>query len=141
MAALLRTKLPLLDNWNVRRRALAAQYSANLEGSGLAPQHVPEWAEPVWHLYVVRSAQRQQLQEGLAARGIQTIIHYPVPPHLQPAYAELKLEQGRFPISEAIHAEVLSLPFWPQMQDSQQAEVAAACRQLCTGAGAADQAA
>ncbi|KQW90163.1 erythromycin biosynthesis sensory transduction protein eryC1 [Massilia sp. Root418] len=142
-AALLRTKLPLLDGWNVRRRALAAQYSAALQGSGLVPQHVPEWAEPVWHLYVVRSAQRQQLQEGLAARGIQTIIHYPVPPHLQPAYAELKLEPGRFPVSEAIHAEVLSLPFWPQMQDSQQAEVAAACRQLSTNvsASAADKAA
>ena len=75
--------------------------------------------EPAWHLFVVRHEARDRLQKALAERGIGTMIHYPVPPHLQPAYAELGLGPGDLPIAEAIHAEVLSLPLWPGMQEAQ----------------------
>jgi dTDP-4-amino-4,6-dideoxygalactose transaminase len=126
-AAILRAKLPLLDGWNARRRALAARYTEALNGDALRPQHVPAWAEPVWHLYTVRHAARDALQQALAARGVQTVIHYPVPPHLQPAYAGLAQPRGRYPLSEAIHDQVLSLPLWPQMADAQQDAVIAAC--------------
>jgi len=70
-----------------------------------------------WHLYVVRTPRRQALQERLAALGVATMIHYPVPPHLQPAYAELGLTRGALPITEAIHDEVLSLPMGPHLTD------------------------
>lgn len=132
-AAFLREKLSLLDGWNVRRRELADYYRKELADTGLELQHVPEWAEPVWHLFTVRHPQRAQLQANLEQQGVHTVIHYPVPPHLQPAYAELKMEAGRFPLSEAIHRQVLSLPLWPQMQSGQSAAVVAATRAACAG--------
>ena len=114
-AALLRVKLPVLDEWNERRRAAAARYLDGLAGSELGLPYVPKWAEPVWHLFVVRHPQRDALQQRLQQAGIGTMIHYPIPPHLQPAYAELGYGAGAFPISEAIHREVLSLPMGPQL--------------------------
>ena len=72
-----------------------------------------------WHLFVVRTPYRQALQQGLASRGVDTLIHYPVPPHLQPAYAALGLTRGTLPIAEAIHDEVLSLPMGPHLSDAQ----------------------
>jgi dTDP-4-amino-4,6-dideoxygalactose transaminase len=126
-AAFLRAKLKGLDAGNERRRAVAARYLDSLAGSGLGLPFVPEWAEPVWHLFVVRSRERQALQSELGARGIGTVIHYPIPPHRQPAYAELGLPAGSLPISEAIHREVLSLPIWPQMRAEQVDRVGAAC--------------
>ncbi|HEV6968707.1 DegT/DnrJ/EryC1/StrS family aminotransferase, partial [Roseateles sp.] len=80
---------------------------------------VPAQAEPAWHLFVIRHPDRDRLQRALAEEGVGTLIHYPVPPHRQPAYAELGLGEGRFPITEAIHREVLSLPLWPGMTDAQ----------------------
>ena len=129
-SALLSVKLPRLDGDNARRRAIAAIYQRELVGiPGLALPHVPEWAEPVWHVYVIRHAQRDALAKALAEQGIGTIVHYPVPPHLQPAYAHLGYKQGDFPLAEAIHKEVLSLPMGPTMSEADALEVCAALRQ------------
>lgn len=129
-SALLSVKLPKLNADNARRRAIAAIYDKELAGiDGLALPFVPEWAEPVWHLYVVRHARRDALAKALAEQGIGTIVHYPVPPHLQPAYADLGYTEGAFPLAEAIHREVLSLPIGPTMTDEQALRVCAAVRQ------------
>ena len=110
-AAFLRVKLARLDEWNLRRRQIASDYLAALEGvANLILPHVPAWADPVWHLFMVRHPQRDLLQKHLTANGVGTIIHYPVPPHLQKAYAELGYTRGAFPISEKLADEVLSLP-------------------------------
>lgn len=114
-AAFLREKLRRLDDWNDRRKVMAAEYLSQLENSNLCLPYVPEWADPVWHLFVVRSQQREILQAHLQQQGIGTMIHYPISPHLQPAYSELGYKQGDFTIAEAIHREVLSLPIGPQM--------------------------
>src|SRR5204862_1865159 len=97
-AAFLRVKLRKLDEWNERRRAIANRYQEQLAGaSSLTLPFVPFWAAPVWHLYVVRHPQRDQLQQKLSAAGIGTLIHYPVPPHLSGAYADANLPSGAFP--------------------------------------------
>lgn len=127
-AAFLSVKLAALDAGNAQRRAIAACYGEQLAGSGLLLPHVPEWAEPVWHLYVVRHPRRDALAAGLAERGIGTIVHYPIAPHLQQAYAELGYQAGDFPLAEAIHREVLSLPIGPHMTLAQAEETAAAVR-------------
>lgn len=114
-AAFLRTKLKTLDTWNTRRKAIAADYLCEMAGCNLVLPFVPEWADPVWHLFVVRSQQRETLQATLQQHGVATMIHYPIPPHLQPAYAELSYKQGDFPIAEVIHREVLSLPIGPHL--------------------------
>jgi len=115
-AAFLRVKLARLDEWNERRRQVAAQYLQALSGQlGLVLPHVPEWAEPVWHLFVVRHGQRDTLQKALNDAGIGTMIHYPIPPHLQPAYAEFNLNEGDFPVSERMAIEALSLPIGPHI--------------------------
>lgn len=114
-AAVLRVKLRHLDTWNERRKRLADLYLASLQGTDLTLPVVPDWAEPVWHLFVVRSSRRDGLQQELKARGVGTLIHYPVPPHLQGAYADLGFAKGNFPIAEDIHREVLSLPIGPQL--------------------------
>lgn len=125
-AAVLRVKLARLDEWNARRARLAALYREALAGTELTLPHVPEWADPVWHLFVVRSARRDALQRHLAERGIGTLIHYPIPPHLQGAYRGLGFGEGSFPVSEAIHREVLSLPIGPHLAEADAARVAAA---------------
>lgn len=128
-AAFLNVKLDALDAGNAQRRAIAARYSELLSGvPGLSLPAVPEWAEPVWHLYVVRHARRDALAARLAEQGIGTIVHYPIAPHLQQAYAELGYKEGDFPIAEAIHREVLSLPIGPHMTLAQAEQVAAAVR-------------
>jgi dTDP-4-amino-4,6-dideoxygalactose transaminase len=115
-AALLRVKLARLDEWNERRRRVAEFYLQNLEGvAGLSLPFVPEWAAPVWHLFVVGHARREALQEHLSAAGISTLIHYPLPPHLQTAYASLGHGRGAFPRAERMAREVLSLPIGPHL--------------------------
>lgn len=132
-AALLRVKLAALDSWNEERRSLAAFYLRGLaEAPGLRLPHVPEFAEPVWHLFVVRHPRRDELQRRLTEAGIGTLIHYPIPPHLQPAYAELAMGAGSFPIAEAIHREVLSLPLWPGMGEERARTVVEAVQQACS---------
>ena len=122
-AAILRVKLAHLDDWNERRRAIAARYQQGLAGCGLALPQAPEWAEPVWHLYVVRHPQRDALQQALADAGVGTLIHYPVPPHLQQAYASAGFLQGQFPMAEQIANQCLSLPIGPHLAEHEQDEV------------------
>jgi dTDP-3-amino-3,4,6-trideoxy-alpha-D-glucose transaminase len=119
-AAVLARKLPHLDGWNESRRAAARRYSDRLEGVGdlrLPPQ--PAGSDPVWHLYVVRTAEREELARRLAAGGIATGRHYPEPPHLTGAYAGLGYGRGDFPVAEALAAEGLSLPLFPGMSEEQ----------------------
>jgi dTDP-4-amino-4,6-dideoxygalactose transaminase len=92
-AAVLRVKLKHLDDWTDRRRTIADLYTKGLEDSGLILPHVPDWADPVWHLYVVRSTERDALQQRLGEAGIGTLIHYPIPPHMQAAYAGLGMAE------------------------------------------------
>lgn len=114
-AAFLHEKLKKLDTWNARRKIIAAEYLHQLAGSNLVLPFVPEWADPVWHLFVVRSQQRETLQAHLQQQGICTMIHYPIPPHLQQAYAAAGFIQGQFPLAEQIANQCLSLPIGPQM--------------------------
>jgi dTDP-4-amino-4,6-dideoxygalactose transaminase len=119
-AAFLRVKLRTLDAWNNRRRVLAARYLKELRNAaGLTLPFVPEWAEPVWHLFVVRHPKRDALQEQLAAAGIDTLIHYPVPPHRSGAYADGKWRRGGFPIAKNLADTVLSLPMGPHLAEAQ----------------------
>lgn len=114
-AAALRVKLKYLDEWNARRSEIAARYRAALVNSEFVLPAVPVWADPVWHLHVIRTSQREALQRHLAEVGIGSLIHYPIPPHLQSAYASLGYKPGDFPIAEAMANEVLSLPIGPQL--------------------------
>ncbi|MCB1331091.1 MAG: DegT/DnrJ/EryC1/StrS family aminotransferase [Maritimibacter sp.] len=114
-AAVLRVKLAHLDDWTQRRRAVAARYEETLAGRGLILPHVPNWAEPVWHLYVVRSPARDALQATLSDAGIGSLIHYPIPPHMQEAYAALDLAPDALPLARQLAGEVLSLPMGPQL--------------------------
>lgn len=115
-AAFLRVKLRRLDEWNGRRKSIAARYLAELAGAPdlTLPAVLPE-AEPSWHLFVVRHPQRAGLQEHLTKSGVGTLIHYPVPPHLSGAYAELGVTAGTFPVTEEIANTVLSLPMGPHL--------------------------
>ncbi|HWH94439.1 MAG TPA: DegT/DnrJ/EryC1/StrS family aminotransferase [Baekduia sp.] len=125
-AALLRVKLRHLDAWNARRREHAAVYAALLERSGLTVPRPPADVEPVWHLYVIEDDDRDRLRAALAQRGIQTGIHYPVPVHLQAAYADLGLGTGSFPVTERRAARMLSLPMYPELEPAQIEDVAGA---------------
>lgn len=125
-AAFLRVKLRVLDACNSRRRIAAQRYAILLSDAGVGLPVVPEWADPAWHLYVVRATRRDRLRRALDDAGIETMIHYPTPPHLQPAYAGLGLPAGSLPVSELLHREVLSLPMWPQISEEQQQRVAEA---------------
>lgn len=119
-AAILSVKLRRLDAWTADRRRIAARYRQMLSDlPGLHLTAVTDGAEPVWHLFPVRYAARDALAEALAAAGVQTMVHYPVPPHLQPAYAALGLRAGRFPVAEAIARSTLSLPIWPGLAEAQ----------------------
>jgi dTDP-4-amino-4,6-dideoxygalactose transaminase len=118
-AAFLREKLPKLDDANERRTKIAARYLTGLADTGLILPTVPDFARPVWHLFVVRHPLRDAFAQRMAAAGVGIVIHYPVAPHLQPAYAELGYALGTLPISEEIHAGVLSLPIGPTMTVAQ----------------------
>jgi dTDP-4-amino-4,6-dideoxygalactose transaminase len=118
-AALLCVKLKVLDEWNLRRAQVAARYLDGLQGTGLLLPFVPQTMEPNWHLFVVRSSKRDALQAHLKTHGIETLIHYPVPPYLQDAYHEMDLSEGTFPITERIHREALSLPMGPHLSDEE----------------------
>jgi dTDP-4-amino-4,6-dideoxygalactose transaminase len=118
-AALLKPRLEVLDAWNARRSRIASCYLEGLRGSGLGLPAVGGGNEHTWHLFVVRCARRAQVQQHLESHGVGTMIHYPVAPHLQPAYREFGFKRGDFPLSEAIHDEVLSLPMGPHLSDAQ----------------------
>ncbi len=127
-AAALRVKLKYLDEWNARRAAIAARYTAELAGVGLLLPAVPKWAEPAWHIYVVQHARRDATREALMKAGIQTLIHYPIPPHLQAAYSNLGYGVGQFPIAESMSNQLLSLPMGPQLEDADVESVIGALR-------------
>jgi dTDP-4-amino-4,6-dideoxygalactose transaminase len=128
-AAFLRVKLTKLDEWNERRRQLAARYADRLAGiPGLGLPRAPQWAEPVWHLYVVRVPRRAELMKALDATGVGTLVHYPIPPHLQQAYADLGVSRGTYPLAESLAETVLSLPIGPHMRPETVDEIAAAVR-------------
>ena len=114
-AAVLRVKLEVLDEWTERRRAVAAAYTVGLAECSLILPHVPKWAEPAWHLYVVRTSDRDALQGRMIKAGIDTLIHYPIPPHMQKAYADMDLLPDAFPLARDLASEVLSLPMGPQL--------------------------
>lgn len=117
-AAVLRVKLPYLTTWISQRRQLAIWYNKYLATvPGLRLPTVAAGAEPAWHLYVVHTSHRDALLRHLAAAGIGTQVHYPAPPHLQPAYAQLGLVAGVLPIAEELAATCLSLPLWPGMTE------------------------
>ena len=128
-AAWLSIKLKHLDAWNQRRRQIAARYRAALAGTpGLTLPTTRPGAEPVWHLFVVRVRERDRIQAQLAERGVQTLVHYPIPIHLQAAYAGLGLGEGAFPVTEALQRELLSLPIGPHMHEDQVAHVIASVK-------------
>jgi len=131
-AAILRVKLDYLDEWNDRRRAAAAFYGEALAGSGLGLPHAPSWAEHVWHLYVVRTPERAELQARLADAGVGTLIHYPIPPHQQEAYCDLAPRLLPAPLAETLAREVLSLPIGPHLDTTQRQGVAEALRHALT---------
>lgn len=114
-AALLRVKLRALANHNERRKQIAAQYLAGLDANRLVLPSIPEWAEPVWHLFVVQHPKRDSLQARLNEKGIGTLVHYPTPPHLQPAYHKGKWP--KLPVAEALAKQVISLPMGPHLSD------------------------
>jgi dTDP-3-amino-3,4,6-trideoxy-alpha-D-glucose transaminase len=123
-ALVLLHKLPVLDSWNESRRTVAEAYLGSLGGVGdLVLPMVPPGSEPVWHLYVVRTADPQDLADHLGRNGIATGRHYPQPPHLAPAYQHLGYRQGSFPVAERLASEVLSLPIYPGMRETQVAAV------------------
>lgn len=120
-AALLRVKLRALDEWNRRRTDIARTYQRALASSEIMLSRVPDWADPVWHLYVVRSPKRDALRAFLQAREIDAMIHYPNPPHRQKCYANNSW--GELPIADRLAREVLSLPIYPTMSSNQVAYV------------------
>lgn len=126
-AAALRVKLRHLDRANEARRHIAKQYLAGLQECGLILPTIPQWAECVWHLFVVRSSKRATLQSNLESAGVGTLVHYPIPPHRQVAYQSLGYGEGSLPIAELIHREVLSLPIFPQLGSAEVKHVIDAC--------------
>jgi dTDP-4-amino-4,6-dideoxygalactose transaminase len=131
-AAVLRVKLPRLDEWNLRRKALATRYRTSLVGSSLLLPQVSAWADPTWHLYVVQHPQRDALQGALTVSGVDTLIHYPIPPHLQDAYASMNFVLGQFPIAEQLAKQCLSIPIGPHLGEEAASAVIAALRAAST---------
>jgi len=111
-AAILRVKLRHLEEFNEERKMIAQLYLKSLQDANIILPYVPEWAEPVWHQFVIRSKKRDELQEYLKSKGVGTLIHYPLPIHLQEAYKNLGYKKGDFPIAEKIANEIMSLPMW-----------------------------
>jgi dTDP-4-amino-4,6-dideoxygalactose transaminase len=123
--AILRVKLPYLERWTDARRAIAAKYKQQLADSGLAlPPEMP-WARHVYHIYSLRTPDRDSFRAALELQGIQTGVHYAIPVHLQPGYADLRYQKGSFPESEAAAQEVVALPIYAELGQDQ---VDAVCR-------------
>lgn len=122
-AAVLLAKLPHLDDWNEQRRRLADRYNRLLAGAGLGLPVEDRWAKHVYHLYVIRSPERDALTSWLGERGIATGIHYPVPCHLQPAAREWGMARGMLPVTERLAGEILSLPMYAELTEAQQSRV------------------
>jgi dTDP-4-amino-4,6-dideoxygalactose transaminase len=130
-AAILNVKLPHLVRWNEHRARHAALYDELLAGISdvKTPERMP-YTTHIYHLYVVRCRRRDALQAFLAERGIETGIHYPIPIHLQEAYADLGYQRGQFPIAEQLAGEILSMPMFPELREEQIERVARAIREF-----------
>ena len=128
--AILRVKLRHVEGWTEARRAHAARYNCLLAGSGYPTPAEASCARHVYHIYAIRSANRDRLQSSLHDRGVQTGVHYPIPVHLQRAYADPQYGPGSFPHAEAAAREVLSLPMFPELTQVQQDEVATALQRV-----------
>ena len=118
-AAVLSIKLDHLKKSTERRTTIAQHYTRGLQNTGLILPTVPSWADPVWHLYVIRHPKREEFQQRLSDAGIETGIHYPIPPHLQKAYESAGFSRGRFPLTEKISKEIISLPMCPSQKQEQ----------------------
>lgn len=129
-AAILNVKLPHLDDWNEMRRTHAAEYCAALAGTKIGLPVVAPNCKHVYHLFVIRHPRRDDLQKSLKEKGIATGVHYPLPLHLQPAYADLKHREGDFPATEKAAKEILSLPMYPEMTSDMVAEAASAIKEF-----------
>jgi dTDP-4-amino-4,6-dideoxygalactose transaminase len=124
-AAFLRVRLARLSAWGDRRKAVAGTYLKTWRGlADMTLPFVPEWAQPAWHLFVIRHPRRDELQRRLAEAGVHTLIHYPIPPHRSGAYSDAGFLPGMFPIAEALAASVLSVPMGPHLSQEQAAYVA-----------------
>jgi len=130
-AAILRVKLRYLDAWNTRRVIVAATYDSALSNLGLTLPFQPEECKSAWHLYVVRHARRDELQTRLAESGVQSLIHYPIPPHKQQAYRHLGYQSSDYPLAERLSDSVLSLPIGPHLSSEEQESVIAAVSSAC----------
>jgi dTDP-4-amino-4,6-dideoxygalactose transaminase len=131
-AAVIRLKLGRLDAWNNRRRAIAKRYDKALAGTSIAAAPKASWAEPSYYLYVVATPQRDELRAALTEAGIATDVHWPEPPHLQPAYAGLGYGRGSLPVTERLCDEVLTIPMFPEMTEGEVGHVCEALRRFGT---------
>jgi dTDP-4-amino-4,6-dideoxygalactose transaminase len=123
-AGILTVKLRHLAEWNEHRKNVAKQYDKLLVSvEGVTPPYLPDWARSVYHLYVIRVADRAGLQKHLAEDKIDTGIHYPVPLHLQKAYASFGYKEGDFPVTEKVASEIVSLPMYPSLKESEISQI------------------
>lgn len=128
-AAFLRVKLRYLDRWNDRRRECAREYLSELEGiAGLDLPMVSESTEPAWHVFVVRYPRRDELKAALDAQGVESLMHYPIPPHLSGAFGGMGHRLGSFPVAEELSRSVLSLPMGPHLSSDERSTVTEATR-------------
>jgi dTDP-4-amino-4,6-dideoxygalactose transaminase len=118
-------KLRHLDDWTAARRKNAAYYDKHLAimGEVVKRPQPASWANPVWHLYVIEVDRRDDLKQWLNDKGVGAGIHYPVPLHMQPAYAHLNIPHGTFPVSETSAEQILSLPMYPELTEEQMDEI------------------
>lgn len=122
-AAFLRVKLLKLDEWNTRRKAIAERYLNEIHQPKIILPFVPEWADPVWHLFVVLTTNRNDVQKNLDNSGIGTLVHYPTPPHLSGAYKELSYVEGDLAIAQSLANSVLSIPIGPHLLEREVSSV------------------
>ncbi|MCC6499821.1 MAG: DegT/DnrJ/EryC1/StrS family aminotransferase [Anaerolineales bacterium] len=133
-AAFLRVKLTHLDEWNARRAKLASYYLERLKGlPGLGLPEIAPQAEHGWHIFAITHANRDGLKSYLDERGVDTLIHYPIPPHLSDAYADLGYQTGDFPLTEKLAKSVLSLPIGPHVRQEQADHVIECVKGFCLG--------
>lgn len=135
-AGILSVKLRRLPEWNEKRREVARRYDQMLSGiKRVITPHTPEWSKPVYHLYVIRVPDRPGLQKHLSERRIDTGIHYPVPLHVQKAYANYGFRVGDFPVTEKVAEEIVSLPMYPELTEAQQTRVVESIAHFVVGGG------
>jgi dTDP-4-amino-4,6-dideoxygalactose transaminase len=131
-AAFLSVKLPFLNEWNSRRREAAQTYNQLLQAAeGVRTPFEPEWSRGNYHLYVIHTHGRDELQKQLSEKNIGTGLHYPIPCHLQKGYEYLGFQEGAFPVAEGLAREILSLPMFPQIRKEQQERAAEVLLQFC----------